>query len=425
MKGKLPDRQIKLCVIGLGYVGLPLAVELGKHFHTTGFDINKERIRELSNNKDVTLEVTKQDLREAKSLTLTSSAKQIKDANIYIVTVPTPITLSLKPDLGPLRNACRTVANVLQRGDIVVFESTVFPGATREICIPILEKSGLKFNKDFSCGYSPERINPGDSKMKLRDIIKVVSASNNKALKKIKLIYEKIIDAGIYVAESIEVAEAAKVIENTQRDLNIALMNELSMIFNKMGLDTNEVLSAANTKWNFLDFKPGLVGGHCIGVDPYYLTFKSKQLNLIPKVILAGRRTNNSMSKFVVEELKNIFLKSNLSLKGKKILILGLAFKEDCTDIRNSKVFDIIDYLNKEKALVEIYDPLINTDLEERTFERVYKLDKQNYHAVILAVPHKKIIKMGIKKIKTLLLPNGIFFDLKAKFKKHESNFRL
>lgn len=417
--------EISIGIIGLGYVGLPLSVEFGKKFNTTGYDINKQRIAELSKGKDNTKEVSKKEITASKYLTFSSQQSDIANSNYYIVTVPTPINQRNLPDLKPLKAACKLISGFLKVGDIVVFESTVFPGATQEICVPILEKSGLVYNTDFFCGYSPERINPGDKTKRLKDIIKIVSASNKYSLKKIKHLYESIICAGVYVAESIEVAEAAKVIENTQRDINIALMNELSIIFKKMNIDTQEVLNAANTKWNFLDFKPGLVGGHCIGVDPYYLTYRAKQFMHNPKVILAGRMINNSMPIHIFNDVKNSFKDREKNLRKKHILFLGLTFKENCPDIRNSKVFEIINLFYDSGSIVNVYDPLVKLQQKSKKFELINALKDNFYDVVILSVPHKEIIKLGITNIKNLLKKDGIFYDVKSFFGKGFSDFRL
>jgi len=417
--------SFNICIIGLGYVGLPLAVEFGKKYSTIGFDINNNRIQELIKFHDSTLELSKSELKQAKLLEFTSNIKTISTSNIYIVTVPTPITRNFLPDLNPLKKACRLVASVIKKNDFVIFESTVFPGATANICVPILESSGLKLNLDFSCGYSPERINPGDKTKRLKDITKVVSASNKAAEATIHDLYSSIISADIYLAESIEVAEAAKVIENTQRDINIALMNELSIIFDKLDLDTNQVLRAARSKWNFIDFKPGLVGGHCIGVDPYYLTFIAKQHGYNPKVILSGRKTNNHIPTFIAEKLLSFFKKNKQSPKFKKILILGLTFKENCPDTRNSKIFDLIDKLTDLGFIVEVMDPFIDQELEFEGFKLVNMSQKRKYDGLILAVPHLQFLKMGKYRIKSMIKRNGAFFDLKGVYSKDDSDFRL
>ena len=417
--------EINIGVIGLGYVGLPLSVEFGKKFVTTGYDINRQRIADLLKGKDDTKELTKKEISAAKYLSFSNQQSDIANANYYVVTVPTPINHRNLPDLKPLKAACKLISGFLKAGDIVIFESTVFPGATQEVCVPILEQSGLVYNTDFFCGYSPERINPGDKSKRLKDITKIVSASNKYSLKKIKYLYESIISAGVYVAESIEVAEAAKVIENTQRDINIALMNELSIIFKKMNLDTQEVLNAANTKWNFLDFKPGLVGGHCIGVDPYYLTFRAKQFMHNPKVILAGRSINNSMPIHIFNDVKNSFQDKGKNLRKKNILFLGLTFKENCPDIRNSKVFQIINLFYDSGSTINVYDPLVKLQQKPKEFKLINDLKDSYYDVVILSVPHREIIKLGITNIKNLLKKDGIFYDVKSYFGKEFSDFRL
>ena len=352
---KLNFDHTSIGIIGLGYVGLPLAIEFGKKWQTIGYDVNSQRIDALKTNHDNTLEVSSDDFMESSYLRFTDDLNCIKKCNIYIVSVPTPIDQKFKPDLTLIKKASTSIASILDIGDIVVYESTVYPGLTEEVCVPLLEKSGLKFNIDFYCGYSPERINPGDQNHKLKDIVKVVSASNDEALKLLDHLYSSIIDAGTYLAESIKVAEAAKVIENTQRDLNIALINEFSIIFNKLNLDTDAVLSAARTKWNFLDFKPGLVGGHCIGVDPYYLTYKSKAVGYNPEIILAGRRLNNEMPNYVANRILDTFHSNDISHNKLSALILGFAFKENCPDIRNTKIYDLFQSLQNLKQY-KIFD---------------------------------------------------------------------
>ena len=344
----------KITVIGLGYVGLPLAIEFGKHFQTKGYDINSKRIQDLKKGIDSTLEVCKAQFRSSKKISFTNDINDIKDSNIYIVTVPTPVDDFKRPNLKPLEKSSRDVGSVLKKGDTVIYESTVYPGATEEFCVPILEnESGLKLNKDFFCGYSPERINPGDKKHTLTNITKIVSGSNKKALKNINELYSKIIKAGIHKAPSIKVAEAAKVIENTQRDVNIALINELSMLFAKLNINSKDVFDAANTKWNFLDFRPGLVGGHCIGVDPYYLTHKAHEIGFYPEMILAGRRTNDLMSDYLVNKVFDLMIKKNIKISNARFLVMGLTFKEDCPDVRNTKVTDIVFSLKEYSKHVE------------------------------------------------------------------------
>ncbi len=414
----------KLAIIGLGYVGLPLAVEFGKKFDTVGFDINEERIKELKEGYDRTLEVDSENLKSAEKLSFTTDINDIKDANIYIVTVPTPIDSFKRPDLTPLIKASETVGKVLKKGDIVIYESTVYPGATEEDCVPILEKfSGLKFNKDFFCGYSPERINPGDKEHTVTKIKKVTSGSTPEIAKVVDELYKSIIEAGTHLAPSIKVAEAAKVIENSQRDINIAFVNELAMIFNKMGIDTNAVLEAAGTKWNFLPFKPGLVGGHCIGVDPYYLTHKAQQLGYNPEIILAGRRLNDNMGIFVANQVVKLMIKKGKRIEGAKILVLGITFKENCPDIRNSRVIDVINELKDFGCEVEVYDPW--ADKEEVKHEygidlltKEDKLDLNKYDALVVAVAHNEFKEMDIKKS-----DNQVVYDIKGILK--EADGRL
>ena len=408
-------KNIKICVVGLGYVGLPLAIEFGKKFETTGYDNSLSRIRALKKNKDNNDEIKKQDFFKSKKIIFTNNINDIETSNFYIITVPTPINKNNTPDLRIIIDATTQVAKKLQKNDVVVFESTVFPGFTKDIAVPILEKfSTLTYNQDFFCGYSPERINPGDRKHTVKNIVKVISGSNKKTLNKIKSVYESFLTNGTYSAESIEVAEAAKVIENTQRDLNIALVNELSQLFSKMNLNTNNILDAAGSKWNFLKFKPGLVGGHCIGVDPYYLTYKAKQIGFNPKIILAGREVNDNMSKFYVKD----FLKKAGNRKKLKILILGVTFKENCKDIRNSKVFDIANLLIKKKHLVHMSDPFVKTVSINymKNFISMKSINKNFYDGIIVAVGHNIFKKMGINSIKKFGITNSIFYDLKNIF---------
>ena len=412
----LTDKTI--AVIGLGYVGLPLAVEFGKKRTVIGFDIKDQRVSELASGVDHTLECSTEELREAKQLSFTGDSEQLKNAQVFIVTVPTPVDKANRPDLTPLVKASETVGKVLKLGDVVIYESTVYPGATEEVCVPVLEKySGLVFNKDFYCGYSPERINPGDKEHRLPSIRKVTSGSTAEVAECVDGLYAEIITAGTYKASSIKVAEAAKVIENTQRDVNIALMNELSLIFNKLGIDTLEVLQAAGTKWNFLPFRPGLVGGHCIGVDPYYLTHKAQEVGYHPEVILAGRRINDSMAVHVADETVKLMLKKGLPVLSSKVLVLGLTFKENCPDVRNTKVVDIVKGLLAYNTLVDVYDPWV--DLKEAKAE--YGLnclssmpENNTYSAVILAVGHDQFKAMGIDGIKAFAVENAVIFDVKA-----------
>lgn len=408
----------KIAIIGLGYVGLPLAVEFGKQRAVVGFDIKPSRITELRLGQDSTREVSSEMLAEAAHLSFTTDKADLADCGIFIVTVPTPIDGANRPDLTPLVKASETVGGVMKRGAIVIFESTVYPGATEEVCVPVLEKaSGLKFNVDFFCGYSPERINPGDKERRLPTIKKVTSGSTPPVADEIDALYAGIIVAGTYKASSIRVAEAAKVIENTQRDLNIALMNELSLIFHRLGIDTLEVLEAAGTKWNFLSFRPGLVGGHCIGVDPYYLTHKAQEIGYHPGVILAGRRINDSMAGHVADETVKLMLRKGNPVLGSKVLILGLTFKENCPDLRNTKVVDIVSTLKSYRVDVDIYDPWI--DVAEAHHE--YGLDclrelppRGNYAAIVLAVSHREFVEMGAEGVRALGGPDAVLYDVKG-----------
>lgn len=403
----------KIAIIGLGYVGLPLAVEFGKVIPTVGFDINKKRISDLREGKDFTKEVEKFELQSSKNLTFTFDSSEIADATIYIVTVPTPIDSHNNPDLTPLIKASETVGKLLNKGDLVIYESTVFPGCTEDVCVPVLEKhSELKFNIDFYCGYSPERINPGDKEHRLPTIKKVTSGSTVKIAERVDELYKKIITAGTYKASSIKVAEAAKVIENSQRDLNIAFVNELALIFDKVGIDTHEVLEAAGTKWNFLPFKPGLVGGHCIGVDPYYLTYKAESLGYNPQVILAGRRINDNMGVYVANKVIKLMANNDNPISKSRILVLGITFKENCPDIRNSKVIDVIDELKEFGAHVEVYDPEANT-AEVKDEYGIELIDSINgiYNAIILAVGHSQFKSMDLKEYTN---DKSVIYDVKA-----------
>jgi UDP-N-acetyl-D-galactosamine dehydrogenase len=391
--------EAAIAVVGLGYVGLPLAVEFGKKRKVLGFDINAARIEELKSGQDHTLECSPEELKCAVHLQYTHRADDLKVAQVYIVTVPTPVDKANRPDMSPLVRASQTVARVLKRGDVVIYESTVYPGATEEVCVPVLEaESGLKFNVDFYCGYSPERINPGDKEHRLPNIKKVTSGSTPEVANAVDALYAQIITAGTHKAGSIKVAEAAKVIENTQRDVNIALMNELSLIFNKLGIDTLEVLDAAGSKWNFLPFRPGLVGGHCIGVDPYYLTHKAQEVGYHPEVILAGRRINDGMAKHVADETVKLMLRKGIPVLGSRVLVLGLTFKENCPDLRNSKVVDIVRGLQEYRTQVDIYDPWIDT----REAKQEYGLDcltqapePGTYDAIVISVGHEQFIGLG------------------------------
>jgi len=428
MVNQFKKSNLSIAIIGLGYVGLPLAVEFGKKFSVIGFDINNQRINSLNQGYDETLEISKSELKSAKSLSFTSDKDLLAKSNIYIVTVPTPIDKFKRPNLGPLIKASNMIGEFLSKGDLVIYESTVYPGATEEDCVPILEEtSNLEFNKDFFVGYSPERINPGDKNHKLKDIKKVTSGSTKQAAAFVNKLYEEIITAGTYKAESIKVAEAAKVIENTQRDLNISLINELAIIFNAMNIDTESVLKAASTKWNFLPFKPGLVGGHCIGVDPYYLTHKAQELGYHPEIILAGRRLNDGMSKFIVGEFVKTLAQKNIKINNANILVLGLAFKENCPDIRNTKIIDVVDELKSFNCNVDIYDPWVNSEEVMKSFKikPVLSLKEKSYDGVIIAVAHKEFLKMGLKKIKTFCKSSHIIYDLKHIFDKSEVDLRL
>lgn len=410
--------QANIAVIGLGYVGLPLAVEFGKKRNVIGFDINAARIAELREGQDSTLEVSGEELAEASKLRYSCNPAELKDCQVFIVTVPTPVDEAQRPDLTPLIKASETVGKVMQGNAVVIYESTVYPGATEEVCVPILEKySGMQFNENFFCGYSPERINPGDKQHRLPTIKKVTSGSTPTVADAVDNLYGEIIIAGTHKASSIKVAEAAKVIENTQRDLNIALMNELSLIFNKLGIDTLDVLAAAGTKWNFLPFRPGLVGGHCIGVDPYYLTHKAQEVGYHPEVILAGRRINDSMAEHVADETIKLMLRKKLSVLDSKILILGLTFKENCPDVRNTKVVDIITALRSYNANVDVYDPWINLAEAEHEYGLTCLAQipaPRQYSAIILAVGHHQFVELGAQGIRALGKDTSVLFDVKG-----------
>jgi len=420
--------ELKLGIVGLGYVGLPLAAEFGKCRSVIAYDINQQRIEELSEGIDITQELTSDDFSQSPNLRFTSDINEIANLNCYIITVPTPIDVNNAPDLEPLKSATKSIAGILSIGDIVIYESTVYPGATEEVCVPILEiNSNLKYNQDFFVGYSPERINPGDKLHRVTDIIKVTSGSNPEVAQIVDELYSSVISAGTYMAESIKVAEAAKVIENTQRDVNIALINELALIFNKLDIDTEEVLAAASTKWNFLPFKPGLVGGHCIGVDPYYLTYKAQSIGYTPEIILAGRTLNDNMSNYVTSTLEKNFIKKNIELKASKILILGLTFKENCPDLRNSKVLDIIENLVGMGAVVDSFDPWVKMKPQRinQHFQSFKKIIDNQYDGIILAVAHNQFLQLKIQEIKSLCKPQHIIYDLKYIFNKHEVQIRL
>jgi UDP-N-acetyl-D-galactosamine dehydrogenase len=420
--------KLNIGVIGLGYVGLPLAAEFGRRFATVGFDINKERIAELEGGTDSTLEVSPQELAAAEQLSYTSDAAALADCNFYIVTVPTPISRSKRPDLMPLRLASETVSGVLKKGDIVVYESTVYPGATEEFCVPYLEQgSGLTLNEDFFVGYSPERINPGDREHRLTTILKVTSGSTPEVADFVDSVYRSIITAGTHKASSIKVAEAAKVIENTQRDVNIALVNELAMIFERMDIDTEEVLIAAGTKWNFLPFRPGLVGGHCIGIDPYYLTYKAEQLGYHPQMILAGRRINDNMGQYVVSQVVKRMIAADISPKSARALVLGLTFKENCPDLRNTRVVDIVSELGSYGTTVDVHDPWVNTEeaKSEYGIELVAEPGEGAYDAVLIAVGHHQFQALGADGIRRFGKPTSLVYDIKYVLPRGAADDRL
>jgi UDP-N-acetyl-D-glucosamine/UDP-N-acetyl-D-galactosamine dehydrogenase len=422
----IADSQI--AVIGLGYVGLPLAVEFGKHYPTLGFDINKARIAELNDGQDHTLEVSSEELKQADKLTYSCNVEDLRRATVFIVTVPTPIDKHRQPDLTPLIKASETLGKVIKAGDIVIYESTVYPGATEEDCIPVIERvSGLKYNVDFFAGYSPERINPGDKEHRVTTIKKVTSGSTPEVADFVDNLYCSIITAGTYKASSIRVAEAAKVIENTQRDLNIALINELAVIFNKLGIDTEEVLLAAGTKWNFLPFRPGLVGGHCIGVDPYYLTHKAQAIGYNPEVILAGRRINDSMGRYVVSELVKAMIKRSIHVSGARVLVMGLTFKENCPDIRNTKVVDILTELQEYGVSADIFDPWVDAAEAQHEYgiTPITQPEHGAYDAIILAVGHQQFRQLGATGIKAMMKPQHVLYDLKYILSAADSDLRL
>lgn len=420
--------ELKIAIIGLGYVGLPLAVEFGKKVPVVGFDIHQKRIDELNAGHDHTLEVSSEELASATQLDYSANLADLKHCNFFIVTVPTPIDEFKQPDLTPLIKASQSIGQVLKSGDIVVYESTVYPGATEEVCIPVLERiSGLVFNQDFYAGYSPERINPGDKLHRVNNILKITSGSTPEIAEFVDQVYNLIVEAGTHKAESIKVAEAAKVIENTQRDVNIALINELALIFNKLGIDTEAVLKAAGTKWNFLPFRPGLVGGHCIGVDPYYLTYKAQAIGYHPEIILAGRRLNDAMGSYVVTQLVKSMIKKKIQVEGAKVLVLGLSFKENCPDIRNTKVIDIVKELQEYHIDVDIYDPWVDASEAEQEYgiRTIDELQQGSYDAVILAVAHQQFIELGATEIQALGKLNHVLYDLKYVLTQSESDIRL
>ena len=418
----------KIGIIGLGYVGLPLAVEFGKHYPTVGLDLKSERIAELKAGKDSTLEVSPEELREAGRLSYTDRAEDLAGCNVYIVTVPTPIDQARRPDLRPLESASRTLGKLLRPGDIAIFESTVYPGATEEVCVPLMEAgSGLTYNRDFFVGYSPERINPGDKEHRVTNILKVTSGSTPEVADFVDALYRSIIVAGTYKAESIRVAEAAKVIENTQRDVNIALVNELSLIFAKLGIDTEAVLKAAGTKWNFLPFRPGLVGGHCIGVDPYYLTHKAQEIGHHPEVILAGRRINDGMGPHVAERMVRLMAQKHLPIAGSRVLVLGLTFKENCPDLRNTRVVDVIGALRDYAMEVDVYDPWISAAEAEHEYgiQPIAEPAAGTYDAILLAVAHEQFKQKGVDGIRAWGKPGAVLFDVKYLFPAEAVDGRL
>ncbi|MBU1607254.1 MAG: Vi polysaccharide biosynthesis UDP-N-acetylglucosamine C-6 dehydrogenase TviB [Alphaproteobacteria bacterium] len=420
--------DMKIAVVGLGYVGLPLAVEFGRIYPVIGFDINRARIEALRRGVDVTLETDANELSDATHLAFADDSAAIADCNVFIVTVPTPIDAHRRPDLNPLIKASELVGSKLKRGDIVIYESTVYPGATEEDCVPILERaSGLTYNIDFFCGYSPERINPGDKVHRLPNICKVTSGSTPVVATLIDNLYASIITAGTYKAETIRVAEAAKVIENTQRDLNIALINELAIIFSRMDIDTEAVLKAAGTKWNFLGFRPGLVGGHCIGVDPYYLTFKAEAIGYRPEIILAGRRINDGMGAYIAEQLVKAMLKRRIQVNGAKVLVMGLTFKENCPDLRNTRVVDVIKELRAFGVVVEVFDPMADPAEADREYGLcpISRPKQGEYDGVIVAVAHDQFREMGVNAIRKYGKPEHVLYDLKYLFGSDESDLRL
>tara|TARA_B100000676_G_C18068027_1_gene842335 strand:- start:1560 stop:2828 length:1269 start_codon:yes stop_codon:yes gene_type:complete len=420
--------ETKIAIIGLGYVGLPLAIEFGKRFETIGFDVNESRIEELLIGKDSTQETTPEQLKKAKLLKFTGNSKEIKNSNIFIITVPTPIDEYKKPYLKPLEDASKTIAEYLKRGDIVIYESTVYPGATEEICVPILEQfSGLEFNKDFFCGYSPERINPGDKTHRLTMIKKVTSGSTPDTAEKVDKLYKEIINAGTHKAESIKIAEAAKVIENTQRDVNIALINELAVIFNKLGIDTESVLDAAGTKWNFIPFVPGLVGGHCIGVDPYYLTHKAITVGYQPEMILSGRRINDGMGSYIADQVAKLMIKKKIHLVGANILIMGLTFKENSPDLRNTGVSNLVTAFQEYDCNVDVFDPWVDKleASKECGLEPINHPEEAKYDAILLAVAHDEFKELSPSEIRAFGKKNHVIYDIKYLLDAYEVDGRL
>lgn len=412
-------RDVKIAIIGLGYVGLPLAVEFGKQYQTVGFDIDNTRIEELTRGVDRTLETNKAEIEASKQLHFTNSVDELKECDVYIVTVPTPIDSSNRPNLNPLVSASKLVASVITGGNVVIYESTVYPGCTEEICIPEIEKeSGLVFNQDFFSGYSPERINPGDKERRLINILKVTSGSTEQVAEFVDSLYKQIIKAGTHLASSIKVAEACKVIENVQRDVNIGLVNELAMIFERLQINTEDVLEAAGTKWNFLPFRPGLVGGHCIGVDPYYLVHKAESAGYHPDIISASRRINDSMGKTVAQNVMRLMTLNRIHIVDANILVLGLAFKENCPDLRNTRVIDIVEELTACNAKVDVYDPWVSHQQAEQEFQLqlVTALKENYYDAVIVAVAHNQFVELGVEGVRKLICHSGILYDIKYIF---------
>ena len=417
-----------IAVVGLGYVGLPLAVEFGRKRNVVGFDINESRIKELIEGVDRTLETTYEELKDAIHLNFSNNLEDLKECKIFIITVPTPINKKKEPDLTHLKQASDAIGSILKKGDIVIYESTVYPGATEEVCVPILQKkSGLIFNKEFYCGYSPERINPGDKEHRITTIKKVTSGSTPEIAKRVNELYQEIITEGTFMASSIKVAEAAKVIENTQRDVNIALINELSLIFNKLNIDTKSVLEAAGTKWNFLPFSPGLVGGHCIGVDPYYLTHKALEVGYKPEMILAGRKINDNMSIFIADQVSKLMLKKGISIEGSNILIMGLSFKENCPDIRNTKVVDLVNEFKSFRCNIDVYDPWVDKDeaLNEYNMKLIVYPEKDKYDAIVLAVAHDQFQDFSNKELMAFGKDKHVIYDIKYLLNIDEVDGRL
>ncbi len=424
----LKTEDARIAVIGLGYVGLPLAVAFGRYYPTLGFDVNSRRIAELKAGRDETLEVSEEELKAATQLSYTDQAAEAADCNVYIATVPTPIDQARRPDLRPLESASRTIGRLISPGDVAIFESTVYPGATEEVCVPIIEReSGLRFNEDFFVGYSPERINPGDKEHRVENILKVTSGSTPEAAEFVDALYRSIITAGTHKAGSIRVAEAAKVIENTQRDVNIALVNELALIFERLGIDTEAVLKAAGTKWNFLPFRPGLVGGHCIGVDPYYLTHKAQEIGYHPEVILAGRRINDGMGAHMAGRVVKLMTQRRVHVVNANILVLGLTFKENCPDLRNTRVIDVIREFEDYHARVDVFDPWVDPDEAEAEYgiRPIDEPEPGTYDAIILAVAHRQFSDMGVEQVRALGRPHAVLFDVKYLFPADQVDGRL